>query len=176
MLLIPQLFFQFLQKGLENVGLNPQVAVSILVLIVVGSLFNIPLSKRMSINAGGALIPLLLAAYFFLKVPFGPAMIAVVIMVMVGKLFSRVVPGRGVVLSPFFPAIIAVFVAFMIAPLFAARIAFISGVLGIIIGADLLNTVRILRKENGVVLSIGGAGVFDGIFLISVLSALIAGL
>ena len=43
-------------------------------------------------------------------------------------------------------------------------------------GADFLNIPRVLRQGEGAVLSIGGAGVFDGIFLIGVISALLAGL
>ncbi|MDP2663865.1 MAG: DUF1614 domain-containing protein, partial [bacterium] len=51
--------------------------------------------------------------------------------------------------------------------------AFVSGTLGVLIGADILNLRKIQRY--GGFLSIGGAGVFDGIFLVGVISALLAG-
>ncbi|HXK31975.1 MAG TPA: DUF1614 domain-containing protein, partial [Candidatus Paceibacterota bacterium] len=58
-------------------------------------------------------------------------------------------------------------------PGFVAPCAFVSGTLGVLIGADILN-LRKIRKYGGF-LSIGGAGVFDGIFLIGIISALLAG-
>jgi uncharacterized membrane protein len=57
----------------------------------------------------------------------------------------------------------------------AAPLAYIGGSLGTLIGADLLN----LDKVQGLgapVASIGGAGTFDGIFLIGILAVLIASL
>jgi len=56
---------------------------------------------------------------------------------------------------------------------FAAPCAFISGVLGTLIGADILNLKKV--QKYGGFLSIGGAGVFDGIFLVGIVSALLAG-
>jgi uncharacterized membrane protein len=55
----------------------------------------------------------------------------------------------------------------------AAALAYISGTLGTLIGADLLN----LGKIHGLgapVASIGGAGTFDGIFLTSIAAVLLA--
>jgi uncharacterized membrane protein len=59
------------------------------------------------------------------------------------------------------------------APEKAAPLAYISGSLGTLIGADLLNLDRI----NGLgapVASIGGAGTFDGIFITGILAVLLA--
>jgi uncharacterized membrane protein len=58
---------------------------------------------------------------------------------------------------------------------FAGPLAYVSGSLGTLIGADLLN----LDKLHGLgvpVASIGGAGTFDGIFVTGVLAVLLAGL
>ena len=54
-----------------------------------------------------------------------------------------------------------------------APVAFVAGVAGPLIGADLLNLRRISGLSIGV-LSIGGAGTFDGIVLSGVLAALLA--
>jgi uncharacterized membrane protein len=53
----------------------------------------------------------------------------------------------------------------------ATQIAYIGGTLGTLIGADLLN----LKKVAGVgpVVSIGGAGTFDGVYLTGLMSVLI---
>ena len=54
-----------------------------------------------------------------------------------------------------------------------ASVAFTAGVLGPLIGADLMHLRDISRMSVGV-LSIGGAGTFDGIVLSGVLAALAA--
>ena len=59
--------------------------------------------------------------------------------------------------------------------LYAAPLAYIGGSLGTLIGADLLN----LDKVQGLgapVVSIGGAGTFDGIFVTTILAVLVASL
>jgi uncharacterized membrane protein len=55
----------------------------------------------------------------------------------------------------------------------APVIAYISGTLGTLIGADLLN-LRRLGELGAPVVSIGGAGTFDGVFLAGVLAAFLA--
>ena len=50
-----------------------------------------------------------------------------------------------------------------------APVAYVSGVLGTLVGGDLLNLNKARRLGAGIV-SIGGAGVFDGIFLVGVFS------
>ena len=57
---------------------------------------------------------------------------------------------------------------------FAGPLAYVSGSLGTLIGADLLN----LDKLHGLgapIASIGGAGTFDGIFVTGILAVLLAG-
>jgi len=55
----------------------------------------------------------------------------------------------------------------------SAFLAFTSGTLGTLIGADLLNLSRI-GEISAPMVSIGGAGTFDGIFLSGVLAAFLA--
>jgi Predicted membrane protein len=50
---------------------------------------------------------------------------------------------------------------------------YITAVYGAIIGADVLNMKKVLRHRPPFV-SIGGAGVFDGIFLSGVLAVLLS--
>jgi uncharacterized membrane protein len=53
----------------------------------------------------------------------------------------------------------------------APIIAYISGTLGTLIGADILNLKKI-SQLGAPVASIGGAGTFDGIFLTGILAVL----
>ncbi len=54
-------------------------------------------------------------------------------------------------------------------------LAYISGSLGTLIGADLLNLDK-LQGLGAPIASIGGAGTFDGIFLTGIVAVLVASL
>jgi uncharacterized membrane protein len=85
------------------------------------------------------------------------------------------VPGVGIAVPIFVPAIITAVVSLLLSRYDAAPLAYISGSMGTLIGADLTN----LDKVAGLgapVASIGGAGTFDGIFLTGILAVLLAGL
>ena len=64
-------------------------------------------------------------------------------------------------------------VAFLVAETNIAAVAYISGSLGTLIGADLFNLDKI-QGMGAPVASIGGAGTFDGIFLTGILAVLFA--
>ncbi len=189
-------FFQVVTFGFEKLGFSPEVTILILLLMLLGSAINIPLNRRkmvyveersffglfkttklrasgIAINFGGGVLPILLSFYFLFKVPLKPVLMATFLMVLASKILARPIPGRGIAISAIIPPIFAVFFAWILAPEFMAPSAFISGVLGILIGADILNLRKAKKLEPGL-LSIGGAGVFDGIFLVGIISALLA--
>ena len=103
-----------------------------------------------------------------------PVLLAVLLMAVVSKILARPVPGVGISMPAFIPPISASIFALLLAPGYAAPAAFVAGTLGVLLGADILNLARV--QKYGGFLSIGGAGVFDGIFLIGIVSALLAGL
>lgn len=194
-------YFHIIVVGFEKLGISPQATLNILFLILAGSLINIPLTKKkrvivekphffglfrvprvethyIAINLGGAVIPFLISLYFLFMafnkgIDLSNVFIAVVLMIAVCKIFSRVIPKRGIALPAFIPPLFSALFAMILTPTFAAPCAFISGVWGSLIGADLLNLRKI--KRYGGLLSIGGAGVFDGIFLVGIVSALLSG-
>jgi len=188
-------FFRIVTLGFEKLGLAPEATILILLLMLFCSGINIPLTRRklvyveersffglfkatklrasgIAVNLGGGVIPVLLSFYFLNKVPLEPVLIAVLLMILVSKVFSKPIPGKGIGISAFIPPLFAVLFAIILAPEFAAPCAFISGVLGTLIGADILNLHK-ARKLGPGLLSIGGAGVFDGIFLVGIISALL---
>ena len=71
-------------------------------------------------------------------------------------------------IAPLTAAISAVLIAESLAP----SVAFAGGILGTLIGADLLHLKEIERMSAGV-LSIGGAGVFDGIAMCGLFALLL---
>lgn len=204
-LFLPLLFllgyFHIVTLGFEKLGISPGATIFLFFLILIGSSVNIPLTKKklvyrtesrffglwrtpkieaqgIAINLGGAIIPILLSFYFlFLTLRSGfllqPVLIATILMIFISKSLARIIPGRGISLPALVPPIFSTLFALILAPEFAASCAFISGVLGVLIGADVLNLGKI-QKYGGFV-SIGGAGVFDGIFLVGIISALLAG-
>jgi uncharacterized membrane protein len=85
------------------------------------------------------------------------------------------VRGLGIALPPFLPPILAAVASVIIAYEYAPVVAYISGTLGTLVGADLLNLKQI-GKLGAPVASIGGAGTFDGIFLNGIFAVLLAAL
>jgi uncharacterized membrane protein len=75
-------------------------------------------------------------------------------------------------MSPLLAPLTAALSAILIAGVHAAPVAFAGGVLGTLIGADLLHLKEIQAMTPGV-LSIGGAGVFDGIALCGLFALLL---
>jgi len=194
-------YFHVITLGFEKLGISPEVTILLLFLILIGSAINIPLTKKkliylvrprffglfrvprvevqgIAINLGGAVIPILLSFYFLFLVwragfSLQPILIAIILMIFISKFLAKIIPGKGISLPAFIPPIFSAIFALMLTSEFTAPCAFISGVLGTLIGADILNLKR--AQKYGGFLSIGGAGVFDGIFLVGIVSALLAG-
>jgi uncharacterized membrane protein len=79
----------------------------------------------------------------------------------------------GIVMPAFVPPLVAVVSAVLLAPTgHSASVAYVAGSMGTLIGADLLNW-KEFRKLGAQMISIGGAGIFDGIFLVGILAALL---
>lgn len=131
-----------------------------------------------AVNLGGCVIPCGLAAYELLRIAaqgtLAAAAIAVAINVAVCYKLARPVPNLGIALPALVPALAAAISALLFAPSFAPPIAFCAGVLGPLVGADLLHLREIRNSSTGFG-SIGGAGTFDGIVLSGLVATLLAG-
>jgi uncharacterized membrane protein len=131
-----------------------------------------------AVNVGGALIPSVACVYLLVQstpMTIVYSLIGVAIVAAVTKLLARPVKGVGIMTPAFVSPVIAAIVAVVIAPGSALVVAYVSGVLGTLTGADLLN----LSKLGGLgapVASIGGAGTFDGVFLSGIIAVIIAAL
>lgn len=144
-----------------------------------------PLPERVSmdmviaVNLGGCVIPVGLAFYELLQLAaYDPALlvaagIASAVSIMVCFSLARPVPGLGIVLPSLVPALLSAGLALLLAPHLAPPVAFIAGVAGPLVGADLLHLRKIEQIQSGIV-SIGGAGTFDGIVLSGILAAYLA--
>ncbi|HXH86252.1 MAG TPA: DUF1614 domain-containing protein [Nitrospira sp.] len=132
-----------------------------------------------AVNVGGCLIPVGLAVYEIgnLILEDGHAVLglvlAVVINVFVCYWMAEPVEGIGIAMPGLLPALIAAMSALLLAPDQAAPVAFVAGVLGPLIGADLFHLRDISKIATGIA-SIGGAGTFDGIVLSGIVAAYLA--
>jgi uncharacterized membrane protein len=195
---------QVLQYAYSKLGLSSGAALLLLLASLIGSYFNIPIAELperevrsgqvvdffgmryvvplvtdwprtvIAVNVGGAVIPSLLSLYLLLKNwIWGSAAIATLIVTIACYLLAQPVAGIGIALPFLAPPIIAAMAALLVARTNVAGVAYISGSLGTLIGADLLNLGRI-QGLGAPVVSIGGAGTFDGIFLTGIMAVLLA--
>ncbi|MFO1436580.1 MAG: DUF1614 domain-containing protein [Gammaproteobacteria bacterium] len=127
-----------------------------------------------AVNLGGCLIPLTLCYYLFAHTPLSWAqtLLATAVVAGVSYAMSRPISGLGVGMPPFVAPVTAALVSISISSEHCAPLAYISGVLGVLIGADILRLGDI-KKMGPPVASIGGAGTFDGIFLTGILAVLL---
>jgi uncharacterized membrane protein len=131
-------------------------------------------TKIIAVNAGGALIPAALSGYLMVVNEIGwSAVVGVAIVSTITHLVARIVPGVGVVVPTLVPPAAAALSAWAIDATPIAAVAYISGTIGTLIGADLLN-LRHIREMEGPVLSIGAAGTFNRIFVTGILAVLLA--
>lgn len=128
-----------------------------------------------AVNVGGCLIPVGLCIYFISLQLIDPIrmLAGIVAITALSYKFSRLIPGMGVGMPIFLAPLAAALLALVLDPEHAAHLAYISGVLGVLIGADILriNTVVGLGAP---IAAIGGAGTFDGIFITGMIAALLA--
>jgi uncharacterized membrane protein len=91
-------------------------------------------------------------------------------------LMAKKVRGQGIVTPAFLPPLVAAMIALLLHPgAGVAIIAYVSGSMGALIGADLSNLNGITQLGAPVV-SIGGAGTFDGVFLTGIIAVIIVSL
>jgi uncharacterized membrane protein len=133
-----------------------------------------------AVNLGGCIIPAGIALYELNHLtadgPLALAMAALAagINILVCYRLAQPAPGIGVVMPGLVPPLVAVAAALLLAPGDTAPpIAFIAGIAGPLIGADLLHLRDISRVGAGIA-SIGGAGTFDGILLSGIVAAYLA--
>ena len=137
---------------------------------------SIPFTGRtlIAVNVGGAIIPITFSLYLLTR--FGlnlfEVLITVTLVTLISYRFSRPLPGLGIGMPIFIAPLAAALLALIINAEAAAPLAYISGTLGVLIGADLMR-LRDVRKLATPFASIGGAGTFDGIFLTGIIAVLL---
>jgi uncharacterized membrane protein len=203
-LVVAFLVTNIVASGFARLGIPRGLVGAFLVSCLAGSLINIPVWSRtitveagsfsfsgpflfyrppviesqiVAVNLGGAIIPTLLSGWLLFHTPLVATLIATTFIAGFTHGIARIRPGEGVVMPGLIPPIVAALLAFGLTwngqPGDAPAVAYISGSLGTLIGADLLNLRKLSTFGQGI-LSIGGAGIFDGVFLVGVVAAVLA--
>ena len=131
-----------------------------------------------AVNLGGCLVPTVLAGYqvgrLALQAPSTLLALgaALALNVALCYYFATPVPQQGIALQSLIPAGAAALTGLVLAPEWAPPVAFSAGVLGPLVGADLLHLDDIAEIGTGMA-SIGGAGTFDGVVLSGLVATLL---
>ncbi len=187
----------------DKLGLSPHVAMTLVLGALFGSAINLPLVRitaeappepppplpawlqplqlpfegttLIAVNLGGCIIPVGFSAYLMAHnpLPFIEVLSAIAIVTFVSYRLSRPIPRLGIAIPVLVAPVTAALTALLINAEHAAPLAYISGTLGVLTGADLLRLGDI-RKMGTPLASIGGAGTFDGIFITGIVAALLA--
>lgn len=128
-----------------------------------------------AVNVGGCLIPLLFSIYLFMTLPLAlyEILTGILLVSIISYVYSFPVKHIGIGMPMLIAPLFAAIVAIIINQELSAPLAYISGTMGVLIGADLLNFGHVSRM-GAMVASIGGAGTFDGIFMTGILAVLLA--
>jgi uncharacterized membrane protein len=138
----------------------------------------IPVRKKketiLAVNLGGAVIPCLVSVYLLFKTGlWWQGLTTIAIVSLISHRLARPVKGVGIAMPAFISPILAAILAVIFSYAHAPTLAYVSGTLGTLIGADILN-IRKIKDLGAPVASIGGAGTFDGIFLNGIMAVLLS--
>ena len=141
---------------------------------------------NVGINIGGAMIPILLSIYLIIKkkIPLKKVAIGILIVTIIAFFITRPVADKGIVASFPYWLLPAIFASIISAVLLwkdfikAAPLAYISGTIGVLIGADFLHIWELLNIPTNTTTNavIGGAVVFDMIFITGILAVILDGI
>lgn len=131
-----------------------------------------------AVNLGGCVIPSVLSLYFLSQTGLQTGMVlALGVTTAACYGLARPMPGRGIGVPVLLPPLVAALAALLFAPEgLGPQVAYISGTIGTLLGADVLHlaTPKTRQALDAPLLSIGGAGTFDGIFLAGIIAVLLA--
>jgi uncharacterized membrane protein len=200
LLLVSLVQIGIISIAFEKLGLSPGAGLLLVSASLLGSTVNIPVYRTgrwrsgadlhqpfergpgdvgsgmlIAANLGGCVIPVGVSVYLFTVHPLGLLSILTGLLVVsaVSFSFSELIPGVGIGMPLFLAPLVSAVTALLLDPQHSAPLAYISGTMGVLIGADLLHLPDV-HKLQAPLASVGGAGTFDGIFITGIVAALLA--
>ena len=138
----------------------------------------------LEVNIGGAVIPTIVSIYLIGTYLIHNMLILVsfIVSLIISSLIiwrsARLIPGIGITLPTALPVLLTLMFTLVSTAVFHANplaFSYSLGSLSTLLGADILNIRKVIRLMRGYV-SIGGAGVFDGIYITGLMSLILASL
>ncbi len=205
-LVVGLLGFDVLSYAYHRIGIGIGWMAIIFAAALVGSLINIPVARirgqvreisapvtvfgvsyrvpmaveqgrtTIAVNVGGAIVPTTVAIYLIchdhltLRVLYATLIVTALVFAV-----ARPVAGVGIVTPSLIPPLVAALAAIWLGGHAIAAVAYVAGTIGTLVGADVLNMPR-ARSLQASMVSIGGAGTFDGVFLTGLVAVLLASL
>ncbi len=189
-LLVYLAYIKTIRSVLEMIGLTGGEASTIILITLMLGWISVPLFPYngwwIGISIGGALIPIILCGRILWngRVGLAEAAIGIIIVAYVTYFITRPEEGVGIVADiqwAFAPALAAGLYSmstFWMDMSKAAPLAYVSGVLGTLVGADVFHLAEILSydppSEGLALLSIGGANIFDMVYLTGIVAVVVA--
>ncbi len=174
------IFLGLAHQVLDRLYLSDRGGLLVIAVMIVGSFIDIPIwiNPKVSLNIGGALLPLALSIYVLIKAGSGKEWIRslIGIVVTVGVLYGvsrlyRFDTKTGFIEPQYLWAILSAVIAYVIGR--SRRLAFIIATVGLI-AMDIVRIFEVARLGIAAPVMIGGAGAFDTIVVASVLAVLLA--
>lgn len=177
------IYLLFRKRGevFEHLGFTGREVALLCLGSVAGWAVNIPLwisgGTYLMVNVGGTLVPLLLVTWWLRRktLPVLPTLVGTALVTLIAYRVVSFHPSLGIISTfPWFflPVAGALFFGLLVSlrkPLVGAPVAYASGSLGALIGADIMHIPEIhahfAAASEKSIISIGGAGVFDMVFL-----------
>jgi hypothetical protein len=182
-LAVPAGVLLLLARALREIGIDVIEAVLLLVggplataLVAPWSISDGP--SLILANVAGFVIPVVVAGKILLqrRVAWWAAVVAVAVSGASAFFFSASIPSQGILLFYRIPAVITGGTALLLTRARwseAGPLAFLGGSLGVVLGADFGHMGDLVSQGGPQEIVIGGAGMFDGIFLCGLLSMLL---
>lgn len=173
------MLFGVTSRIFDRMRMNDRTALLIVGLIFVGGLIpDIPLGNNISVNIGGALIPLGLCIYLFIKAGTTKERIrAIVASLGAGAIVffaGRLLPAEPatMILDPIIIyGVLAGLTAYVLGR--SRRSAFIGGITGVLLG-DLVQGIVSRGQGLSTPIRFGGAGAFDAVILSGIIAVIMA--
>lgn len=204
LILLPFLLVGMIGSAFIKLGLPPTSMFWLLILTLLGSMINIPISQLesqvlmrdqmvsyfgmryrapvlrthktvLAINVGGAVIPLVLSLYLLTRMELTLCLLLVVgLVTLVANRLARPVQGLGIALPGLIPPVVAALGAYLLCP---PELRAPTAYIAGTMGILLgadILKIREIDKLGAPVASIGGAGTFDAIFLSGIIAVLLS--
>jgi uncharacterized membrane protein len=174
------IFFGLAHRILDRLYLSDRGGLVFIGAVIVGSFIDIPVWRNptVTLNVGGAILPLILAIYVLVKAGSGKEWIRSLIGVVVtaGVLYGtsklyRFDTDQGFIEPQYLWAVIAGIIAYVIGR--SRRLAFIIATLGFLF-LDIVRIFEVAGTGLNAPVRIGGAGAFDTIIIAGILAVLLA--